>query len=88
MIKVKTVSVGKEITESLACDNCGANIPLVFDDINELTEQGENALRLIFSGGYGMYVDPLVQYDLQVLWCKECADKLCAAFPSLNERLK
>jgi len=87
MIKTKTVNVDIEVTESLACDNCGANIPLVFEDPGGTTQQGHDALAIIFTGGYGMYVDPLVQHDLQVLWCKKCADLLCAAFPSIHERL-
>lgn len=84
-IKTKTISVEVEVTESLACDNCGANIPLVFDDPSGPTQQGDDALQITFDGGYGMYVDPLVQHNLRVLWCKTCADALCAAFPSINE---
>lgn len=84
-IKTKTISVEVEVTESLSCDNCGENIPLVFADPNGQTQQGDDALQITFDGGYGMYVDPLVQPDLHMLWCKKCADALCAAFPSIHE---
>lgn len=84
-IRTKIVSVERVVTDSLACDNCGASIPLVFEEPSGPTQQGVEALQIIFDGGFGMYVDPIAQHNLRLLWCKNCADLLCAAFPSIRE---
>lgn len=88
-IKLKTIQTEIEVTESLACDNCGVDIALVFDKPDGPTDQGENALIVVFSGGYGMYIDPLGEWPerFKMLWCKQCADKLCEQFPSIDKRL-
>ena len=84
-IKIKTIQKDVEVTDTLTCDNCGEVIPLVFPGTEAVTEQGRNALGIDFSGGYGMYVDPLVTPKLHVLWCQSCAERLEAAFPSITE---
>lgn len=90
MIKSRNKTVEVEVTESLACDNCEAAIPLVFPDADRIHQQGLHALEVHFDGGYGMYIDPIGEpaEQFRMLWCNSCADKLTEAFPSIAKRIK
>ena len=86
--KLKTVEV--EVTESLSCDNCGANIELEFSDPPGITLQGRDALIVTFGGGYGMFIDPIGEppEQFKMLWCSACANLLADAFPTIAKRIR
>lgn len=85
-IKVEKLQVVEEVT-SAYCDNCGADIKLVSENL----AQGEGALEVSLHGGYDMYFDYdyAVMVDTHatnyVLLCKSCADKLIEVFPCMKE---
>ncbi len=69
------------------CDGCGALLKSACSGKYRLktpTLQLEGALVLRFSGGYGMYFDPIGEEPEPVLLCKQCADALFAQFPFLK----
>lgn len=74
------------------CSTCGADIPPVVpvkgftDDPTEW--QGENALDLRLSGGYGCFMDPMDPYYYNLILCHDCAHKFVNTFPVLLEKLR
>jgi hypothetical protein len=84
MITKKIVNKDFEVIDTLSCDNCKRNIPLVYPDHDYTpdTIQGSNMLHILFEGGYGMYVDGRSDVHL----CHLCATKLRKAF-SLFEKV-
>lgn len=56
------------------CYRCKEFIPQWHDDLPPY--QRENMLEVSFTGGYGMFVDPLFCYYLVHL-CHDCAHALC-----------
>lgn len=76
--KIKTIEV--EVTDKLFCDNCKQEIPLMFPDPSEKTMQGQDALHIHLSGGFGMFIDNLGYEDPDFLFCKSCAEKLLKVF--------
>ena len=78
----KMVEKEVEVAVKLICDECGEGIPFVFPEMaaEGLTEQGDDALRVDFGGGYGMLYDPLAQGEAHFLLCKKCAKKLVEFF--------
>jgi hypothetical protein len=66
------------------CFGCTTALTPVFN--HEPTKvQFNDALGVMFLGGYGMFYDDLVEPELQIiLLCKQCALKLCDLFPRLK----
>jgi hypothetical protein len=79
----KIITKEVEVTDKLFCDNCSADIPLVFPD-QEDSVQGYEMLHVELCGGYGEYVDGNSKIHL----CKVCAGKLRKAFPLFEKVLR
>lgn len=63
-----------------SCTRCGTPLPyLQPDDPSEYSY--DRALRIRASGGYGMFIDPFVDGDPEILLCHACAHAVCAALP-------
>ena len=70
------------------CDGCAARLEpaLPTGPGGAWSSTGANdALTLMLEGGYGEYYDGPTQ---TVLLCRACADRLCAAFPSVGRALR
>lgn len=72
------------------CAACGAALELEFPtSINQF----DNALHIIFDGGYGEFVDAPFHHNargygpesLQVVICHDCAHRLCEQEPWIGE---
>lgn len=71
------------------CYACKKELVLEFPDQDPESEQYENAVRITFSGGYGMFVESLQTTDdddiffgdPSVIICHECAHELCEKVP-------
>ncbi len=85
MIKIKKKIVEKEIKIfEVSCDNCDKKLKQVFASEKE-SLQYEFALVIKFSGGYGMYIDPMMNEKHLGIFCKDCATKLIDAFPGMEK---
>lgn len=61
------------------------------DEHDDESNQYDNALGLIFFGGYGMFVDPIgsvEEKELTLMICHECAHALCDAFPGIGRIIR
>lgn len=72
---------------AIRCDSCGNLIERVEPSLSDPTFQGERALVIRLFGGYGMYFDDLNTIVPRIILCRECADKLCGAFPVFKKAL-
>jgi len=50
-----------------------------------LPEDDDNALHVVFTGGYGAFVDDYGEEPIEAWLCHECAHKACAEIPWMNE---
>jgi hypothetical protein len=73
------------------CFSCGVELKSVYPEMSsfdkfreEYPNHCEDALIIIFQGGYGMRVDPLVDTDLTIILCYNCTNKMIEAVPWLN----
>lgn len=64
------------------CTSCGVELTRVFDDVSQ---QYDNALEVIFSGGYSMFFD---DGDRRVFLCHDCAHELCDMLPWLAQLIQ
>lgn len=86
MIKIKTKLVLKPTnTYEATCDSCGNKLERVMAGEENL--QYDDALIINFDGGYGMYIDPMIDNPYGII-CKECTDKLFKENPFLMKILK
>src|SRR5262245_35101715 len=70
------------------CDECGRTLePSSLVDVDELGRWNHlvarDALILKLSGGYGAFIDPICE-RLEVLLCKQCAERLMQEFVSVR----
>ena len=74
---------------NVQCDRCNKALTPVYEEGHLASLQYENALCVSFSGGYGMFIDPILTMydsqhgfdpDLDKILCKECAKDLLAWF--------
>jgi hypothetical protein len=64
------------------CTRCGRELPyLQPEDPSEYSYA--KGLRLVATGGYGMFIDPMMDGNPEILLCHECAHAICAAMPWL-----
>lgn len=67
------------------CANCGKELHPVE---GASAPQYDNALAIEFSGGYGMFIDPMTADPIYaVMLCHECAHGLCEATPWIGKLL-
>ena len=67
----------------LHCDGCQKSLISTHDLI-------DNALEIQFSGGYGMFVDPMTEEEhekLRLIICHECAHELCRNVEYIREAI-
>jgi hypothetical protein len=65
------------------CHICKGELEPVFTDG---LHQFENALEIIFGGGYGMFIDTMGD-DPRVMICHDCAHTLCDSVPWIAQLL-
>lgn len=67
----------------MKCSACGSELRPVFEDsAKDYPEQLDNALILVFEGGYGMFIDPFENHgEHRAALCHDCAHALCKANP-------
>ena len=68
----------------MRCANCGSELQPVFDG-QKYPRQCDNALEIEFSGGYGMFIDPIGESRKIALLCHDCAHALCNQYPWMAE---
>ena len=66
-----------EIINNVTCDECGVKMSNIHG--NETTAQPEHGMNLVFSGGYGQFIDGVAK----VVLCKNCMNYLMYNFPNL-----
>lgn len=76
------MSIKKTTTvEETHCDNCGAQLEVLFNS------HPKDALDIRLSPGYGQYFDSM-NGDVQLIFCKTCADDLVKIFPSFAKAIQ
>ncbi len=88
--------VPDRVYRDVTCDGC--NRPLKPVDADSVNEDGsfnhlqlDNVLEIQLDGGYGMFIDPFNEVskeELTILFCQECAIKLCFQWPVFFEKVK
>ena len=83
----------RHIIHDPTCDACGTDLKQAMPDSPKDSSQYNGALCFEFSGGYGMYIDPMIGWAVgnrnpSGIICKACADKLLAENPWLKPFLK
>jgi hypothetical protein len=67
--------VGAIPPEPVRCSGCADELVPVFD--TDTDTQFEGALWISFSGGYGMFIDPVGEPAPRAVLCRVCAGDLC-----------
>ena len=89
--------MSEEHVRQTHCFACGAEFKLVSPDDDCCgSEQYEDALRVTFAGGYGMYIESLHMNDDGSMFygdpvamiCGQCADIMCSSVPWIDRLLK
>lgn len=80
--EVSIKEVEAVVFTNVRCDNCGREMEHVFEKDTRVFSslQMDGALEIRFSGGYGMYIDPIGRDRLSFLFCFRCADELIAQY--------
>jgi hypothetical protein len=71
------------ITHCTAC--CKEHVP-EYPDFPDAVEQYAGALEISFSGGDGMFVDPIHEH-LRAIICFDCAMAMCCQHPWMRRML-
>ncbi len=91
--------VQKEVTKTVSrladvvCDECGAKLEHTFPQFSVDAEgtwenlQAHDALEIRLIGYYGGFFDTSGEGPT-VLLCKECATRLCEAFPAFRKAIE
>jgi hypothetical protein len=84
--------VYKDVVVGATCDHCEKELEPVFLDgtaDNEywIGKMAKDALDVRLIGGYGQYYDSLYG-AVEILLCKECADKLIELFPCMGKEIE
>lgn len=80
-----STKLGAVPAEPKHCANCETVLRPEFD--KDTKYQFDNALWIKFSGGYGMFIDPMTDDDPEAVICHECAHKLCEQNPWIMKLL-
>jgi hypothetical protein len=78
--------IGVHEPATIHCSACGCRLASVGRQDTEY--QFDNAIWISFSGGYGMFVDPLGKEDPKGVLCHDCAHRLCEQNPWVNALLR
>lgn len=73
--------------QDVRCDDCDRALELVGDPLEDGSWsclQPDQGLELHVVGGYGMFIDLLMEHAPVVVLCRDCAVRACEAFPWLK----
>jgi hypothetical protein len=83
-----TRRVYKDVIVGATCDHCGKELePVFLEGEHWIGRMAKDALDVRLIGGYGQYYDSLYG-AVEILLCKECADKLIELFPCMGKEIE
>jgi hypothetical protein len=84
----RIISTSSRVLVGATCDNCGSEMTpvAVNEDGTWQAAQAVGSLDLHLNGGYGQFLDSM-HGGVRLVWCKQCANKLCDAFPTISKAI-